>query len=95
MEYYSQDPVVLRSPQTPSRTVACASALVNIKQNGENEPSRFQEGGCTVWLAGELTAGFPLSRPTASKERMAATVLVTVPAIRQCLKSRVILSTGW
>lgn len=93
LEYYFQDPVVLRSPQTtrppppPPRVMACASALVNIKQNRENEHSGFQRGGSTARLAVELIAGFPLSTPTASAEWMAATVLVTVPAILQCLKS--------
>lgn len=67
--------------------MACASALVNIKQNRENEHSRFQGGGSTAWLAVEPIAGFPLSTPTASAEWMAATVMVTVPAILQCLKS--------
>lgn len=81
-------PSCSKKPPDPSRVVACAGALVNIKQNRGNEHSRVQGGGSTAWLAvEELTAGFPLRRLTASTERMAATVLVTVPSVLPSLKS--------
>lgn len=74
-------------PSSHPRWWLCASALVNFKQNRENEYSRFQGGGSTARLAAEWTAGFSLSRPTASAESVEVTVFGDRSRLLQHLKS--------
>lgn len=96
LESYSQDSTVPSSPQTsPGRWLAPGPSSISNGQRKSSPPGFWEEVPPRGWLAEKPTPGFPLSRRTASAERMGASaVQVTGLAVPQWMKATYSCAVG-